>query len=140
MNETYNLQEIKSIAQKIVSTFPAQKIFCLEAEMGSGKTTLIKNICLALDCDVQHLSSPTFSIVNEYKSTKGLKILHIDLYRLKDIEELFALGWEDYIDTCDKIFIEWSEILIPYLYQEYVFIELNKIDESTRQISALLRK
>ncbi len=75
-----------------------------------GKTTLIKEICKKTNV-VSEMSSPTFSIVNEYITTSGKKIYHFDLYRIKKVNELSEIGFQEYIDSNNYCFIEWPEIL-----------------------------
>jgi tRNA threonylcarbamoyladenosine biosynthesis protein TsaE len=95
--------------------------------MGSGKTTLIKAICRQLGVDESQMSSPTFSIANEYQGIKS-KIYHFDLYRVKSEEELFQIGFEEYIDSGCYCFIEWPELAKLFLYDEYLELTLKKSD------------
>jgi tRNA threonylcarbamoyladenosine biosynthesis protein TsaE len=94
------------------------KVFAFNGEMGSGKTTFIKELCKVLGSD-DDFSSPTYSIVNEYRMPGG-KIFHFDLYRIKNAEELFDIGLEEYLQSGNYCFIEWpalaeSFFLTPYL-------------------------
>jgi tRNA threonylcarbamoyladenosine biosynthesis protein TsaE len=94
------------------------KVFTFNGEMGSGKTTFIKELCKVLNSE-DDFSSPTYSIVNEYRSPQG-KIFHFDLYRLRKESELFDLGFEEYLQSGNYCFIEWPELahsffLTPYL-------------------------
>lgn len=113
-------------AKKLLEFAGYTKIFAIEAQMGGGKTTLIKELCRALGT-TNSLSSPTYSIVNEYASAKS-KIYHFDLFRIKNITELYDLGFEEYLGSDNYCFIEWPEIalgLIPKPYMSVV-ITLNK--------------
>ena len=89
------------------------RIFAIEGDLGSGKTTLVKHICFQLNV-VDSVSSPTFPIVNEYICSNKMKYYHFDLYRIDNIDELFSLGFEDYISSGSYCFIEWPNIALPY--------------------------
>ena len=89
------------------------RIFAIEGDLGSGKTTLVKYICFQLNV-VDSVSSPTFPIVNEYICSNKMKYYHFDLYRIDNINELFSLGFEDYISSGSYCFIEWPNIALPY--------------------------
>lgn len=96
------------LAAKEIIQNSTYKIFTLHGDMGAGKTTLIKAFGKILG-SYDSITSPTFSIVNEYLSKKG-KIFHFDLYRINDINELLNLGIDEYIDSGEYCFIEWPEI------------------------------
>jgi len=103
----YTLKDIDKVAKQILK-YATFKTFLFKAEMGAGKTTLIKALIKALGCkDV--VRSPTFSLVNEYK-TNNETIFHFDLYRLENENELYDFGFEDYLQTNAYVFIEWPEI------------------------------
>jgi tRNA threonylcarbamoyladenosine biosynthesis protein TsaE len=111
-----------------------EKIFLFSGEMGAGKTTLIKSLCLELGM-VDNVSSPTYSIVNEYVFPKG-KIYHFDFFRIKNEVEAFDIGFEEYLMSGEYCFIEWPE-MIPGLWPEH-FIELKIVEDEqgSRKISA----
>jgi tRNA threonylcarbamoyladenosine biosynthesis protein TsaE len=98
-----------------------QKIILFDAPMGAGKTTLIKELCVALGSP-DSFSSPTYSIVNEYHYPGG-KIYHFDLYRLKNIDELYDLGIEEYLDSGHYCLFEW-----PQLVEDMININYKKIE------------
>lgn len=133
----FSLADLPSIAKQILQLYPQQKIFVFYAEMGAGKTTLIKSICKELG-SADQFSSPTYSIVNEYKITnQTASIFHIDLYRLNDLSEALDIGIEDYISGKDYCFIEWPELTEPLLPEEYVQIEI-KTKENCREIAIFM--
>lgn len=106
-------------------------VVCLNGNLGSGKTFFVKKICNYFEIDTA--SSPTFSIVNEYLGKK--KIIHIDFYRIKKIEELYDIGIEDYFSASDFIvFIEWSEMFPEVLPKKYYLVNLKLIDDTKREI------
>ena len=110
--EAKDLTELKNIAEAIITSISPRKKIAFYGEMGAGKTTLIKEICLYLGVE-ENTSSPTFAIVNEYNGID--KIYHFDLYRIKNIEELLAIGIEEYLDNTNYIFVEWPELLEPLM-------------------------
>ena len=111
-----NIEELSDVAKQILkSTLPYKK-FLVFGEIGVGKTTLIK--ALSLHLGVQDVvSSPTFSIVNEYITQKKEKIYHFDFYRIKDEGEAFDLGYEEYFFSSAFCFVEWPE-KVPNLIEE----------------------
>jgi tRNA threonylcarbamoyladenosine biosynthesis protein TsaE len=134
MNLSYSLDEIKTVAERMQQGFNQYKIFCFEGQLGAGKTTLIEEICRILGSS-DSLSSPTFSIINEYNSTQGI-IYHMDWYRLKNEEEAIQIGVEDYLFSGNYCFIEWhkhAESLIP---RPYVLVKIDILEENKRQLIA----
>lgn len=104
--------ELPNVAQQIIANASDKKIWFFIGEMGVGKTTLIKEICKILRVQTE-MSSPTFSIVNEYKTITNKKIFHFDLFRVKNLDELNQIGFTEYLDSGNLCFIEWPEILPP---------------------------
>ena len=100
--------------KSIIDFAENEKIFLFDAPMGAGKTTFIKSFCEYLAVS-DTMSSPTYSIVNEYHTKSNNKVFHFDLYRLKSEQELFELGFEEYISSNQYVFVEWPEMAIPYL-------------------------
>jgi tRNA threonylcarbamoyladenosine biosynthesis protein TsaE len=131
-----SLFELSKIAQEILQSCKGKRIFCFYGEMGAGKTTLIKEICKQLGVNDEG-SSPTFSIVNEYKisatGNKPVKCYHFDLYRLKSESEFFDIGYEDYIFSGNYCFIEWPEKVEHLLPKEAVkvVIQSNEVTSHT---------
>lgn len=107
MNKDYSLSQIREIAEEVIKT-SKHKILLFHGEMGVGKTTLIKEICAALGVE-DTISSPTFSLVNEYITSDDETIYHFDFYRIKDEEEAMDMGVEDYLDSNNWCLIEWPE-------------------------------
>lgn len=103
-----SIESLPGVAKELISTFKDHRIFLFEAEMGSGKTTFIKELCKQLG-STDNFSSPTYSIVNEYRAN-NTHIFHFDLYRLKDSHELMDIGFNDYIQPDSYVFIEWPEL------------------------------
>lgn len=121
-NYQFTLDTIADVAGKLLLLDPEQRIFLFEAEMGAGKTTLIKELCKKLKSN-DNFSSPTFSIVNEYIYPGG-KIFHFDLYRVKSTEELLDIGFDDYINSGNYCFIEWPELAKDILDEGSVVVKI----------------
>lgn len=132
MKIDYGINEVEQIA-KLILDKSKTKIFLFYGNMGVGKTTLIKKIIKTLGSD-DDVSSPTFSIVNEYKFNDE-KIFHFDLYRINDIEEAFNFGIEDYLYSDNWIFIEWPEKIEAILDENYDKITLELDDDNNRILS-----
>ncbi|WP_055445877.1 tRNA (adenosine(37)-N6)-threonylcarbamoyltransferase complex ATPase subunit type 1 TsaE [Lacinutrix mariniflava] len=126
----YTLKDIDSVAKAVLKHATA-KSFLFEAEMGAGKTTLIKALVKALGCN-DTVSSPTFSLVNEYK-TETKTIYHFDLYRVEDESELYDFGIEDYLNSNAYLFIEWPE-LTKNLVDDYNCITIVLKNETSRTL------
>lgn len=118
------VKELEGVAQWVVPLITETPLVLLKGEMGSGKTTLVKYICRALGCDEQ-MSSPSFGIINEYVITpNNSRVYHMDLYRIRNREELLQLGIDEYISFKSPLFIEWPEILEPYLEESHLTIDI----------------
>ena len=132
MNKNYDLNQVPDIAKEIISS-AKNKLFLFYGKMGSGKTTLIKEIVKQLGVD-EVASSPTFSLVNEYHSDKGEIIYHFDFYRIENEEEAFDIGVEEYLYSDHWCFIEWPEKVENLLPLESVVIKLTINPDNTRTI------
>ncbi|WP_295810174.1 tRNA (adenosine(37)-N6)-threonylcarbamoyltransferase complex ATPase subunit type 1 TsaE [uncultured Apibacter sp.] len=122
--------DLERAAEEIISK-SKYKIFTLNGNLGAGKTTLVKYLCKVLNC-TDSVTSPTFSLVNEYLSISG-KIFHFDLYRINYVEELFNIGFNEYIDSDNYCFIEWPSICENELPEHHKIL-LNLVDQ-TRYIT-----
>ncbi len=134
MNKNYqctskSVGDLEAIAAKLLDAYPGQRIFALYGEMGSGKTTFVKAACKLLRVE-DAISSPTFAIVNVYKTADDSFVNHFDCYRMKSIEEAYDIGYEDYFFAGDYCFIEWPEIIEPLLPEETVTVKI-QIDKTT---------
>lgn len=128
-----NAQEHEDLANKILQACPNTRLFLFKGELGSGKTTLIKGFVKQLGGN-ELVSSPSFSLVNEYETTFG-KVLHLDLYRLKDEKELEDIGIDDYLGENTWMFIEWPEIGMSYFnYLSHGMVEISYISASERKV------
>ena len=119
------LPDLEVFARELSNYFSPGDVVVLEGNLGSGKTTLIKNICL--EFEINDVNSPSFSIVNEYHGK--INVYHFDFYRIKKIEELYDIGFEDYLlDDNSIIFIEWGNLFPEILPKKYfrLFLKLNE--------------
>lgn len=128
-----NEDKLKEAAQSIIKLAENEKLFLFQGEMGAGKTTLIKSLCSELGM-LENVSSPTYSLVNEYVYPHG-KIYHFDFFRIKNESEAYDLGFEEYLSSGDYCFIEWPE-MIPNLWpQNFLQIKIIETKEGLRKIS-----
>lgn len=112
-----DLEHIHEAAKEFIKAMGKDTIFAFYGEMGAGKTTFIKAICEELGVkDV--ITSPTFAIVNEYTDGHGNPIYHFDFYRIKKLDEVFDMGFEDYIDSGNICLMEWPELIEDILPEE----------------------
>jgi tRNA threonylcarbamoyladenosine biosynthesis protein TsaE len=126
------LSDLRAIAQRIVEELAEFKVWLFYGEMGSGKTTLIKEICKEAGVtDV--MSSPTFSIVNEYETTKG-QAFHFDFYRIKNEAEAYDIGTDEYFYSGSPCFVEWPEKIPSLIPPKYASIDLQVENNTKRTI------
>ena len=137
MCKKYNiskLEDLSSVALELLS-LSDNRIFAIEGDLGAGKTTLVKYMCNHLNI-VDPVSSPTFSIVNEYLDASGSKCFHFDFYRLKNIQEAVMLGTDIYFDSGFYCFIEWPNLIKSLLPLNYHHISI-KEENNFRQLLLL---
>lgn len=131
----YFLDEIETIAVKVNAIAGAKKIWCLHGEMGAGKTTFASTICRIWGVQ-DHISSPTYAIANRYNLADGTGMYHMDLFRLKNIQELVDIGFEDMVDASSHMIIEWPDIAVPILeHYSVCSIYFEKISETQRKLT-----
>jgi tRNA threonylcarbamoyladenosine biosynthesis protein TsaE len=128
-------QDIERLVEKLDLKNPSPFSNCLAfyGEMGSGKTTIIKQICKSLDV-VDNTSSPSFSLINEYKSLENKSIYHFDFYRLNHADEAYDLGYEEYFYSNQLCLIEWPEKVEPLLPVPHIRIDILIAEKNERII------
>lgn len=127
-----NLKQLNKSARKFIQNTSGKKIFAFYGAMGAGKTTIIKALCKILGTkDI--VASPTFTIVNEYRTFSGQSIYHIDFYRIKKHEEVFDFGIEEYLDSGSYCFMEWPELIEGFLPPDTVNVSIT-VDDVGRRI------
>ena len=131
-----SLEQISKAANKFIDMIGSRTVFAFYGKMGAGKTTFVKAICEQLGVqDV--ITSPTFAIVNEYQTgemLKGAPIYHFDFYRIKKLEEVYDMGYEDYFYSGALCFIEWPELIEELLPTDAVKVTISENSDGTRTV------
>ena len=129
-----SLDQIAAAAKQFVQAMDQNTVFAFYGKMGAGKTTFVKALCEELGVsDV--VNSPTFSIVNEYRSDDtGKLIYHFDFYRIKKIDEVYDMGYEDYFYSGALCFIEWPELVEELLPGDAVKVTIEENEDGTRTV------
>ncbi len=133
--EIKSLSDINHIAARFIQAHPADRIFAFYGSMGAGKTTFIKALCEEMQV-LDYVTSPTFALINEYKTEKDNTIFHFDFYRIKSIDEAYDLGYEDYFYSGEYCFIEWPELIEPLLPAIAVKVYISEIENGKRIIES----
>lgn len=134
MEITFNLENINKAAGLLMEAFPANKIFAFKGSLGAGKTTIITRLCTLLGVD-KGISSPTYSIINEYDSAKG-PVYHMDLYRLKDENEVIDAGVENALYSENYCFVEWPEVAVAILPEDTIMVNIEILPDGLRRLRA----
>ena len=130
-----DLNGIREAAAEFVKLMDGRSVFAFYGQMGAGKTTFIKAVCAELGI-TETVNSPTFSIVNEYRSdSTGALVYHFDFYRIKKLEEVYDMGYEDYFYNGGLCLIEWPELIEPLLPDDAVKVSIVEQADGTRLIT-----
>ena len=129
-----DLEHIREAARQFINAMGDQHVFAFYGHMGAGKTTFIKAICEELGVD-DVVTSPTFAIVNEYTAADGIPIYHFDFYRIKKLEEVYDMGYEDYFYGDGFCFIEWPEMMEELLPEGATKVQITENPDGTRTVS-----
>ena len=128
------LDQIHEAARQFIRHMGDNTVFAFYGKMGAGKTTFIKAICQELEVD-DIITSPTFAIVNEYRSNKGGELIyHFDFYRIKKLEEVYDMGYEDYFYSGALCFIEWPELIEELLPGQAVKVTIEEAEDGSRKV------
>jgi tRNA threonylcarbamoyladenosine biosynthesis protein TsaE len=133
MELIFTLEEIHKAAQELLAYAGVHKVFAFNGEMGAGKTTFIHALCEELEV-VDTISSPTFSIINQYKTKSGETIYHVDLYRLKDEEEAINTGIEDCLFSNNICLVEWPDKAPGIFPHDTLRITITILDTNRRKM------
>jgi tRNA threonylcarbamoyladenosine biosynthesis protein TsaE len=136
MFKQVTLSELNEVAVKLVEALGHGGVCTLEGEMGAGKTTLVKALGKALQV-IDPMSSPTFSIVNEYRTARNEPVFHFDFYRIKSEAEAYHIGTEEYFYSGQYCFVEWPEKIPSLLPEEYAQVKILVEDDTHRTIELL---
>ena len=125
-----NLENIREAARAFIDAIGDHKVFAFYGSMGAGTTTFVKAICEELGVE-DVITSPTFAIINEYSSREGV-IYHFDFYRIKKLEEVYDMGYEDYFYSGALCFIEWPELIEEVLPEDAVKVSIRENADGSR--------
>jgi tRNA threonylcarbamoyladenosine biosynthesis protein TsaE len=129
-----NLENIHEAAKQFIENMGNGKVFAFYGSMGAGKTTFIKAICECLGVE-DVITSPTFAIVNEYRSEASAELIyHFDFYRIKKLEEVYDMGYEDYFYSGALCFIEWPELIEEILPQDATKVTITEQEDGSRLV------
>jgi len=128
-----SLDTIQEAAKEFINKMGEGKVFAFYGKMGAGKTTFIKALCETLGVkDV--ITSPTFSLINEYTDGKGNSIYHFDFYRIKKLEEVYDMGYEDYFYSGNLCLLEWPELIEEILPENVIKVTIEEQADGTRKL------
>ena len=117
-----NEEQTKEIGYKLGQLLTPKSVVCLIGDLGAGKTTMTQSLAKALEVD-DYITSPTFNIVNEYEGR--MPLYHFDVYRIGSSDEMYDIGFDEYIDGDGVCMIEWANLIEDILPNEYLYIEMN---------------
>lgn len=129
-----SLDAIHEAAKEFVKGMGNGKVFAFYGKMGAGKTTFIKALCEVLGVE-DVITSPTFAIINEYTDGKGDPIYHFDFYRIKKLEEVYDMGYEDYFYSGNLCLLEWPELIEEILPENVIKVTIEEQPDGTRKLS-----
>ncbi len=128
-----NIAELPAAAKQFINSMGDRTVVALHGEMGAGKTTFINALCKELGVETDATASPTFAIVNEYRSdTTAELIYHFDLYRIENLDEAIDMGIEDYLDCGAVCLIEWPDVVDPLLPDDAIDLKISVNPDGSR--------
>ena len=127
-------EEMESLVPEIIKAIGDSRVVAMDAPMGAGKTTLVKAICKSLG-STSVVNSPTFAIINDYELPSGKALYHFDLYRLKNIEEAFNMGFDEYFYSGNYCFVEWPAIAEDILPEDSKILTIEVQPDGARLIT-----
>ena len=128
--EINNIEELSKVSELLIDWRDYSNIVAFYGNMGAGKTTLIKNLCAKLGVQ-DEVNSPTFALVNEYQTENLDSVFHFDFYRIKSLEEVFDIGYEDYFYGGNLCLLEWPELIDPLMPEHFIKVEITLGDTDT---------
>ena len=129
-----DLEHIREAAREFINHIGDHRVFAFYGKMGAGKTTFVKAICEELGVE-DVITSPTFAIINEYGRLGGASIFHFDFYRIKKLEEVYDMGYEDYFYSGALCFIEWPELIEEILPDDAVRVSIAEQEDGSRLVT-----
>ena len=128
------LDTIRSAARQFIENIGSSRVFAFYGKMGAGKTTFVKALCEELECD-DVITSPTFAIVNEYTDGEQQPVYHFDFYRIKKLEEVYDMGYEEYFYSGALCLIEWPELIEDVLPDDTVRVTIEEQADGSRLLT-----
>src|SRR5574344_377447 len=128
-----SLDKINEAAQEFLKNMGNANVFAFYGKMGAGKTTFIKALCQELGVK-DTVNSPTFAIVNEYTAESGDPIYHFDFYRIKKLEEVYDMRYEEYFDRGNLCFMEWTELIDDLLPEDVTKVTITVNEDDSREV------
>lgn len=131
--KSFEIDQIDAAAQSFIQAYPAVRCIAFYGSMGAGKTTFISALCKALGVK-DKVNSPSFTLLNEYRCASGRAVYHFDFYRIKKPEEVFDIGFEEYVDSPGLCLIEWPQIIEEWLPADALRIKIAVLPDGKRQL------
>ncbi|MCR5513557.1 MAG: tRNA (adenosine(37)-N6)-threonylcarbamoyltransferase complex ATPase subunit type 1 TsaE [Prevotella sp.] len=129
-----DIEHIREAAREFINQIGDRRVFAFYGKMGAGKTTFVKAICEELGVE-DVITSPTFAIINEYSTDSDESIFHFDFYRIKKLEEVYDMGYEDYFYSGALCFIEWPELIEEILPEDTVRVSISEQEDGSRLVT-----
>ena len=127
------VEELSKVSDLLISWRDKSNIIAFYGTMGAGKTTLVKNLCAKMGVQ-DEVNSPTFALVNEYQTESFDSIFHFDFYRIKSLEEVFDIGYEDYFYGGSLCLLEWPELIDPLMPEHFITVEITLGDTDDSRV------
>lgn len=131
--EINGVEELSKVSDLLMSWRDKSNIIAFYGNMGAGKTTLVKNLCSRLGVQ-DEVNSPTFALVNEYQTEDFDSVFHFDFYRIKSLEEVFDIGYEDYFYGGSLCLLEWPELIDPIMPEHFIKVEIKLGDTDDSRV------
>ena len=129
-----DIEHIREAAREFINQIGDRRVFAFYGKMGAGKTTFVKAICEELGVE-DVITSPTCAIINEYSTDSDESIFHFDFYRIKKLEEVYDMGYEDYFYSGALCFIEWPELIEEILPEDTVRVSISEQEDGSRLVT-----
>ena len=138
--EINSVEELSQVSEYLLGLREESDIIAFYGPMGAGKTTLIKNLCHRMGV-TDEVNSPTFAIVNEYVTEEAESVYHFDFYRIKKLEEVYDIGYENYFYSGNLCLLEWPEMIEPLMPEKFIRVDiaLGNTDDSRKIVVSVVK-
>ncbi|MCF0201033.1 MAG: tRNA (adenosine(37)-N6)-threonylcarbamoyltransferase complex ATPase subunit type 1 TsaE [Bacteroidales bacterium] len=138
--EIHGVEQLSQVSEYLMGLRDVADVVAFYGPMGAGKTTLIKNLCHRMGV-TDEVNSPTFAIVNEYVTLEGESVYHFDFYRIKKLEEVYDIGYENYFYSGNLCLLEWPELIDPLMPEKFIRVDiaLGATDDSRKIVVSLVK-